>query len=189
MVCGPGHGPGLPRRRRRVEPLELQQASRPREPFGCAELMARSHPVGTFRQAKPCGKPQVNTICQTAVMGWHLLRMRNIAGSKPAIRPGSLAQGGEQPLHRANRDRNDPRRLQRRFLSDKDRAAEAFFSDRSCVKAALSDGSTVAALNSTAVAKACGMPDSRPTIRTCKPLMFNQKMSGRCVKKTTFTSL
>lgn len=49
------------RKRKRVE-----------EPFGWGKL------IGQIRQVKQRGKAQVNTIFQTTMMGWNLVRMRNI---------------------------------------------------------------------------------------------------------------
>ena len=49
------------RKRKRVE-----------EPFGWGKL------IGQIRQVKQRGKAQVNTLFQTTMMGWNLVRMRNI---------------------------------------------------------------------------------------------------------------
>lgn len=73
-VAAKDKGSTIDERTRRHAGYEVSQRKRKRveEPFGWAKV------IGPIRQVKQRGKPRVNALFQTTMMGWNLVRMRNI---------------------------------------------------------------------------------------------------------------
>jgi Transposase and inactivated derivatives len=79
-VAAKGKGSAIDQRTQRHAGYGISQRKRKRveEPFGWVKL------IGPIRQVKQRGKARVNALFQTAMMGWNLIRMRNLlATSRP----------------------------------------------------------------------------------------------------------
>ncbi|MDE2270468.1 MAG: transposase [Xanthomonadaceae bacterium] len=57
--------------------LRRQSTKRVEGPFGWAKVL------GSIQQAKQRGKARVNVLFQIVMMGWNLVRMRNILAMSP----------------------------------------------------------------------------------------------------------
>ena len=78
-VAAKNKGSAMDQRTQRHAGYAVSQRKRKRveEPFGGGKL------IGQIRQVKQRGKAQVNTWFQTTMMGWNLVRMRNLLAASP----------------------------------------------------------------------------------------------------------
>lgn len=78
-VAAKDKGSAIDERTRRHAGYAISQRKRKRveEPFGWAKV------VGPIRQVKQRGKARVNALFQIAMMGWNLVRMRNLLAASP----------------------------------------------------------------------------------------------------------